>query len=381
MLKNKINNKVYIGQTIRELNVRVNKHIMDAKAGSSLAIHRAIRKYGIENFEIIILEDNINQGLLNDREIYYISFYDSTKKERGYNLSKGGSKGRVSKYSDETILKVKEYLRNSSLSIPKISHLTGVPDCLIYDINRGRCLLDVRFPTPIREIKKQKRLDLEIVLKIIEDLKLGIYTLTELSEKYDCSIITVSRINMGKIHHCNDLKYPLMKTDNIHRDCLDSETIKSIIQLLEKSELSIREISRKLGIPEGTITDINMGRTWKSYWSGKYPIRKFNWITKQQVLCVIDLVKNTKLPIKDICKKAGVSTSIYYTIVNGEHFYCKDLNETFPLASRNRIQIPQEIQLEIKSRYFNNKESITRISKDVGYSYYVIKKYIESIKL
>lgn len=51
LITNAINDKKYVGQTIKSLKRRSNAHKRDAfKYQSSLPLHRAMRKYGIENF-------------------------------------------------------------------------------------------------------------------------------------------------------------------------------------------------------------------------------------------------------------------------------------------------------------------------------------------
>jgi len=87
---NKFNNKVYIGQTIRTLEERWHSHVYEIihqKIKTKLG--RAIRKYGIENFSIEIIEET---SLLDKREIHWISFYKSTGKD-GYNIKTGGHGG------------------------------------------------------------------------------------------------------------------------------------------------------------------------------------------------------------------------------------------------------------------------------------------------
>ena len=54
-IKNKINNKIYIGQS-KDINNRWKRHLYDARNGSSTLLHAAIRKYGIDNFEFSIVE-------------------------------------------------------------------------------------------------------------------------------------------------------------------------------------------------------------------------------------------------------------------------------------------------------------------------------------
>ena len=63
------NNKVYIGQTIRPVKDRFNRHINDA-LNNIIDTHfaRAIRKYGKENFQIEIIDTAQNQNELNEKE-------------------------------------------------------------------------------------------------------------------------------------------------------------------------------------------------------------------------------------------------------------------------------------------------------------------------
>lgn len=88
-LTNKLNQKVYIGQTRRTLDARLSEHVKDANAGRGYYISNAIRKYGIENFNIEILAETKDKDVLNHLEEYYIRKYDSVS--CGYNLSYGGN--------------------------------------------------------------------------------------------------------------------------------------------------------------------------------------------------------------------------------------------------------------------------------------------------
>lgn len=55
LIRNTINQKVYIGQTTTTLNKRFLRHIYEAKQGSNMVICRAIREYGAVNFQAEIL--------------------------------------------------------------------------------------------------------------------------------------------------------------------------------------------------------------------------------------------------------------------------------------------------------------------------------------
>lgn len=85
LTRNLINNKMYIGKDSKS----------DPKyLGSGTILKRAIKKYGKENFQKIILEDNIvNLDILNEREIYYINLFNATTNKNFYNISTGGGGG------------------------------------------------------------------------------------------------------------------------------------------------------------------------------------------------------------------------------------------------------------------------------------------------
>lgn len=81
---NKVTGKRYIGQTINP-DQRKRSHLHEAtKRNSDYYFHRSIRKYGWDNFDYIVLEENVERTLLNDRETYYINEYNSLW-PNGYN--------------------------------------------------------------------------------------------------------------------------------------------------------------------------------------------------------------------------------------------------------------------------------------------------------
>lgn len=89
MHKNKINNKVYIGQTIQKPEDRW-KNGKGYK--NNYYFYNAIQKYGWDNFEHLILEqsDKWTQEECNDKEKYYIQLYNAADKNCGYNINPGG---------------------------------------------------------------------------------------------------------------------------------------------------------------------------------------------------------------------------------------------------------------------------------------------------
>ena len=111
------NNKVYIGQTIRPIKDRFHRHMNDA-LNNIIDTHfaRAIRKYGKENFQIEIIDTAQSQNELNEKERYWIQYYNAVKK--GYNetdaISKCGGATYQSKTTEEMDI-IKEKIRQSKL--------------------------------------------------------------------------------------------------------------------------------------------------------------------------------------------------------------------------------------------------------------------------
>lgn len=81
---NLVNGKFYIGKDA--------KNKIDY-LGSGIILKYAIEKYGEKNFTKEILQECKTQGELNDAEIYWIKFYNSTDKKIGYNIALGGAGG------------------------------------------------------------------------------------------------------------------------------------------------------------------------------------------------------------------------------------------------------------------------------------------------
>lgn len=93
-ITNLTNQKLYIGKTVKSIEYRFNRHCYESfKLNSNLAIHKAIRKYGIENFKIETIFNVFVEEDLNHFEIMFIKEFNSCILEPnsfGYNLSYGG---------------------------------------------------------------------------------------------------------------------------------------------------------------------------------------------------------------------------------------------------------------------------------------------------
>lgn len=113
---NKINGKIYIGQTCQKPEYRWGSH-GQFYTERQPAIYAAIQKYGWENFEHEILEENLTQDEANVKETYWIQYYKSNI--NGYNLTEGGERAIVSQSTkDKQSTARKEYLKEHPETMP-----------------------------------------------------------------------------------------------------------------------------------------------------------------------------------------------------------------------------------------------------------------------
>lgn len=125
---NLINKKVYVGQKLS------NKYV-PTYYGSGRILKRSIEKYGKENFVNVMLDVANTKEELNEKEIYYITFYKEKYKENCYNIAKGAVGGNTIKYMSN------EQKQNFITKITKI--------------NRERCSTDEY--KQLRTIQNKKR--------------------------------------------------------------------------------------------------------------------------------------------------------------------------------------------------------------------------------
>lgn len=223
-ITNKINKKIYIGKTIRDLNVRWQEHIRDSK-NSNTPLYLAMRKYGLNNFSIEIIKDNIKTiEELNKLEQYYIKLYNSTSHENGYNIALGGDGGRI------------------------FSKLTEK------DVNE--------------------------IIKILSDSE-NLLSYSEIGKKFNVSFSVIEQINLGNSWFKKELDYPIRKY-NVTGLTITKSTYKKIVNKIINSTLSLKDIAKEFNLSENQITAINQGYQcynnnnlyYKGIYTGQYPIRK-----------------------------------------------------------------------------------------------------------
>lgn len=113
-IENLSTNKKYIGQSVN-ISERWKKHISELNNGlhHNDYLQKAWNKYGIENFKFYVLE-YCSIDKLNEKEIYYIDYYDTLNRDKGYNLKSGGQDHNS--YSTESRHKMSDSVKKSYLN-------------------------------------------------------------------------------------------------------------------------------------------------------------------------------------------------------------------------------------------------------------------------
>ena len=130
LITNRVNGKQYIGQTVKTIEERWERHIVDSHRLNEFGeykydnkINRAIRKYDWRNFSIQVIGE-YNAEDLDKMEIHFIEMYDTFN--NGYNSTLGG--GGVKLLKDYTDEEIKECIKlyRSGLNINEINKILDI---------------------------------------------------------------------------------------------------------------------------------------------------------------------------------------------------------------------------------------------------------------
>jgi group I intron endonuclease len=94
-ITNKINGKSYIGQSVRALEQRWKAHLSSSRQGSKFRFHSAIRKYGVDNWDLVVLFEHEDVQICKKKEEELIAEFNLMDNSKGYNAKPGGCGGWV----------------------------------------------------------------------------------------------------------------------------------------------------------------------------------------------------------------------------------------------------------------------------------------------
>lgn len=279
------NNKVYIGIS-NNIYRRMLEHNSDFR--NNLPIEKAIQKYG-KITEFVILEEinPNNRELMREREKFWISVFNSNKKEFGYNISEGGdgadigSNNHQAKLTEEQYQQVYKDLIDNKLSLQEIADKYEMHLSSISYLNNGHTYFHSTIDYPIRKTKpkvaginsgnsKFSQQDIENIWTLLQfhpEL-----SMKQIADKYSVYASTIQNINQGKTYINPNLTYPLRESKTGKRKLSNEQVFQIISEIKNNPKESLASIGRRLNISSKTISSINCGIIYRQD-NENYPIR------------------------------------------------------------------------------------------------------------
>ena len=222
---NKLNGNIYIGQST-DISARRRSHFNDAYShgkDSTCPFHQAIIKYGEDGFDFEILEE-CSKELLNERERYWIEYYDSYR--HGYNASPGGD--NCGERSDGRPLLLYDLDGNfikEMCNIASTARELGVHYQTVYQVIQG-----IRKSVKNYQIKRKESDDFPKKIAPYNSKQGGAYTVLQLDKndnilnEYNsvneaarqtgCDCSTISKVCRGKLKTHGGFKWKYKEVDN-----------------------------------------------------------------------------------------------------------------------------------------------------------------------
>ena len=281
VIKNRINNKVYVGQSV-DAGRRFISHCKPSSNNGNSLIARAIQKYGAHNFWYEILESQVED--YNEKEEYWIDKLNSLA-PNGYNVLNGGDEPPVHYSTDHplspfddlgTVDLIKNDLRSSDLSLADIAEKYGVSKRTILRINQGIHYEKLGEEYPIRKVPHLNgKLSDDQVEEIVEILRHTYRQYEDIAKQYGISISAVKQINSGDCHPLRNVVYPIRRYKNSGTPACTYDQVTDISHLLMETEISCNQLAKIFGVDLQTIYAINNGNA-KRYRRDElsYPLRR-----------------------------------------------------------------------------------------------------------
>lgn len=121
-ITNKINGKAYIEKSTN-VEKRMQRHTFPSehRRFPNKTLYKAMNKYGTDNFSFEIIEADVPENILGEREKYWISYFDA--KNFGYNETEGGDGGKtcnsrkiIGKLTEEEVREIRQAYASCSIT-------------------------------------------------------------------------------------------------------------------------------------------------------------------------------------------------------------------------------------------------------------------------
>lgn len=278
------NGKIYIGQAL-SIWSRANEH----NSKNVQLCDKALKKHAA-TIEVLEIVSDIT--LLDEIESKWITYYNSTNKNIGYNiLEDGNASGKKgtdncnASFNESQINEIVDLLINSTkMSYKDIAKQYNVDPSTILNISHGYTYFNPKLSYPLRKynhdsIRKDEVLDYFKDEKELLNLKNDLYYRwdleieRDLTVKYNIPLRILRKINQGEIFQdIGEYQYPI-RNKNIRNNCnFTNKDILNILSDLRNTTLSMSDIGIKYNMHRSTISKINKGESYiiKDY---DYPAR------------------------------------------------------------------------------------------------------------
>lgn len=318
-IRNILNNKIYVGKTSGDYTMRWMSHyktgISKNKNTKKYNIHKAIEKYGIENFEFKIIKSFKKEEEAYQFEIKSIISYNSIK--NGYNISEGGlSMPQHKKISNDKIIEIfYKFIDYKSFSkVAKEFKLDrNIIRKIIKRITYNNIAINESILNKCNDILiKKKRLKInEInVNDVINDY------IVNNSIRYICNKYNISSAMAYKIFKENNLDQSII--DKNKCSPLNINFVSKIIKEYINTNLTAKELAIENNVSVHVINDILCGKTSYEYNFSSEEKERFELIKKKKMgLKITDDIKEkllqdikNKIKTKEICKRYNISSSL-----------------------------------------------------------------------
>lgn len=268
-ITNIINQKLYIGQT-KDFERRKREHYNHGYNRVNKVLYSAMKKYGNDNFIMEKIEE-VKDEKANEREQYWIEYYDAKNQEKGYNINlTDASSLENHKFTQKEAISLIEDLKNTHLTYEELARKYNLKTAQsVRNINKGITYKQDNYSYPIRLDRNTKaQIDARAIIKDLRETSL---TMSEIAKKYNCSQVKVSNINTGDRVKFDDENYPIRPTRKT-RKILTEEDIDNIYYDLINTDLTYKQLAEKYNCGIKVFQHINVGQyhTRKGY---SYPLR------------------------------------------------------------------------------------------------------------
>lgn len=304
-ITNRVNNKVYIGQTRFTIEHRFKQHIKNYTIEHrKQPLYLAFAKYGLDNFSVEQIEECPVEKL-DEREIFWIAKYDSFKK--GYNATLGGQAGGIYIWTDSQYEEIKN-LYNSGFTIKNIGDRFNVSAYTIAAILKAMDVKIRRNPMNINRIEKDR---------LIEEYRNG-STLVSLAKQLNVDRETIKRF---LIKEGVDLRDHSRLVSNKE---LQEELVNDYLNDMRYRDLELKyhadtRTIKKILVIHGI--NIKSGRGYRHSCKDKF------FLDEKQCLNVIKMY-NEGVKVRDIAHKFDVHISTIYEILKYYHVKCNRHNSS-----------------------------------------------------